>query len=62
MTDEIDWNSTAWRENRRRQHLEFYALTFREKMKAIEAMAEVGAFFSERRPARTSGTTPPDNG
>jgi hypothetical protein len=62
MTDEIDWDSTSWRENRRRQHQEFLALTFREKMKAIEAMAEVAEFFADRRRARASGTTRADGG
>ena len=41
MDDSIDWASTTWRENRRRQHQEFHALSFREKVKRPERMAEV---------------------
>jgi hypothetical protein len=50
MSDPIDWKSTTWRENRRRQHREFQSLSFREKMKRIEEMAEVAARFRRRVP------------
>ena len=35
-TDQSDWDSTTWEGKRRRQHAEFQALTFREKLKVIE--------------------------
>ncbi len=48
MTDE-DWKVTTWRENRRRQHQAFYALSFRDKMKVIEEMAEVADLFRDAK-------------
>jgi len=50
MTDPIDWKSTTWRENRRRQHQAFQSLSFREKMKRIGEMAEVAARVRRRVP------------
>ena len=61
MTDPIDWRATTWRENRRRQHLEFLSLTFREKMRVIEDLGEVAAFFQERRQARAGEGPPADS-
>jgi hypothetical protein len=52
MTEPIDWSMTTWEGNRLRQHREFRALSFREKMEAIERLGEVEAFFAERRRTR----------
>lgn len=52
MSDEIDWTLTTWEGNRLRQHRAFLALPFREKLRIIEQMGEVAAFFAERRLAR----------
>jgi hypothetical protein len=48
-----DWSSTSWEGNRLRQHREFLALPFREKLRRLEQMAEVAAFFAARRRARS---------
>ena len=50
LHDEIDWQATTFEGNRRRQHQEFRALSFREKLAAIEDLGEVGAFFASRDP------------
>lgn len=51
MTDEdrIDWSLTTWDGNRRRQRDGFRALPFREKVEALERMAEVAALFARIR-------------
>lgn len=61
MAEPIDWSITTWEGNRLRQHREFRALPFREKMEVIEQLGEVGALFAERRrsrgmPVRDRGT------
>lgn len=55
LIDDIDWSVTTWEGNRREHHQAFLALPFREKMAAIEAMAEVADFFAARRRARLQG-------
>jgi hypothetical protein len=67
MSEPIDWSVTTWEGNRRRQHREFRALPFREKMEIIERMGEVEALFAARRrargaPVRGRGTERPDSG
>lgn len=52
MADAIDWGSASWEGHRRRQHREFRALSFREKLVIIEQLDETVAFFAERRRAR----------
>ena len=52
MPDDADWTLATWEGSRRRQHLEFLALPFREKVAAVEEMADLAAFFTERRKAR----------
>ncbi len=52
MADPNDWGVTSWEGHRLRQHLEFRALTFRDKLMVIEQLGEVAAFFAERRRAR----------
>ncbi|MEQ1833589.1 MAG: hypothetical protein ABL977_11080 [Candidatus Eisenbacteria bacterium] len=53
MADAIDWEATSWEGQRRLQHQEFRALSFRDKLLIIEQLDEVADFFSERR--RASG-------
>jgi len=48
LHDEIDWQVTTFAGNRRRQHQEFRALSFREKLAVIEDLGDVGAFFASR--------------
>lgn len=52
MADAIDWGVTSREGHRRRQHQEFLALPFRDKLVVIEQLGEVAAFFTERRRAR----------
>lgn len=52
MNEEVDWNLTTWEGNRRQQHREFLALSFREKLGVIEELGEVVSFFAQRRQAR----------
>lgn len=52
VTDRADWDASSWAGNRRRQHREFRALPFREKVAVIERLGEVADFFAERRRLR----------
>ncbi|HMQ15669.1 MAG TPA: hypothetical protein PKC49_06825 [Phycisphaerae bacterium] len=52
--DVIDWTLATYAGNRRRQHEEFRALPFREKLARIEQMGAVAEFFASR--ARRSGS------
>jgi len=56
MSDVSDWSATAWEGNRRRQHQEFLALSFRDKLIVLEQLGEVTRFFAERRQADRDGT------
>ena len=47
--DNIDWELTTFEGNRRRQHLEFLALPFREKVRRLEDFAKIEALFAKRR-------------
>ena len=49
MPDEINWALTTYEGNRRRQHEEFRALTFREKLAVIEELELIASHFSPRR-------------
>lgn len=49
MPDDIDWTLTTWEGNRRRQHAEFRALPFREKLVILEQMSEVTAALIGKR-------------
>jgi hypothetical protein len=40
MNDPVDWSVTSWDGNRRQQHREYLALSFREKLEILEQMAE----------------------
>jgi hypothetical protein len=52
MPEQPDWRSTSWEGNRLRQHREYLALPFREKLRRLEQMAEVAALLAARRRAR----------
>jgi hypothetical protein len=52
MPDPIDWSLTTFEGNRRRQHQEFLALPFSEKLDRIEEMADIAAEFAARHRAR----------
>ena len=52
MDEQVDWSLTTWEGNRRQQHREFYALSFREKLEIVEQLGEMALLFTERRRAR----------
>lgn len=54
MTEAGDWTLATWEGSRRRQHQEFLALPFRDKLAVIEDLADLARFFAERRQARGS--------
>jgi hypothetical protein len=54
MTREPDWTLATWEGNRRIQHREFQALSFREKLRAIEDLGEVTEFFMRRAKERAA--------
>lgn len=54
MGEPTDWSLATWEGSRRRQHQEFLALPFAEKLAVIEQLAEMARFFAERREARVS--------
>ena len=54
MADDIDWRLTTHTGNRRRQHEEFRALPFREKLAVIEQLGIIAEYFASRRTARGS--------
>lgn len=53
MPEGPDWSGATWAGNRRRQHREFLALTFREKLAVVEQLGEVASLFGD--PGRLSG-------
>jgi len=52
VSEPIDWSLTSFDGNRRRQHLEFRALPFREKLRRIELMEEVVARLTASHPRK----------
>jgi len=52
MREQVDWNLATWEGNRRRQHQDFLALSFREKLRIIEQLGEVADVFAACRRAR----------
>jgi hypothetical protein len=54
MASEADWTPATWEGNRRIQHLEFQALTSREKLRVIEDLGEVTDFFARRARVRAA--------
>ena len=53
MPEDCDWTAATWEGSRRRQHQAFLALPFRDKLAVIEDLADLAAFFAERRRARS---------
>ena len=51
MADEIDWSETTWEGSRRRQHKEWLALSFRDKVKALEEMEALAAKLAQAKEA-----------
>lgn len=49
--DDIDWSLTTWEGSRRAQLRRALALTLRERMEAVEGMADVARRFEEIRRA-----------
>jgi hypothetical protein len=45
----IDWSLCTWEGSRRAQHQSFSALTLREKLEAVEEMADLARRFEEER-------------
>lgn len=60
MADETDWTLATYAGNRRRQHEEFHALTFREKLAAIEEMENIARHFSRRSTPEDADRRRPD--
>lgn len=54
----IDWSATTYEGNRLRQHEEFLALPFREKIRAIEGLGKVAAWFASRPSQHASENGP----
>lgn len=50
--DDIDWDKTTWEGSRREQLRRWRALTLRERLLAVEEMAELSAHFRELRAQR----------
>lgn len=49
--DDIDWSLTTWEGSRRAQLRRALTLTLRERMEAVEGMADVARRFAEIRRA-----------
>jgi hypothetical protein len=59
MPDPADWTLATWEGNRLRQHREFQALTFREKLRVVESLGEVTRFFALRARIRAAAVPAP---
>lgn len=46
---EIDWSLCTWEGSRRAQHRAFLALSLRQKLEAVEEMADLARHFQEER-------------
>lgn len=59
--DDIDWSLTSWEGSRRAQLRRWLALTVRERLQAIEEMAELAARISasQRLSERNAATDVP---
>jgi hypothetical protein len=51
---EPDWTLGTWEGIRRAQQREFQALSFRDKLRALENLGEVTDFFAGRAKARSA--------
>ncbi len=52
MPESADCTLPSWAESRLRQHREFLALPFRQKVVILEQLGEVAEHFAARRRAR----------
>ena len=59
-SDEGNWEYATWEGNRRQQHREFLALSFREKLAILEQLDEVTQWFAARRRQRIAPPESPD--
>ena len=59
MPDDIDWSLTTWEGGRQEQLRHALSFTLRERLQAVEDMAEVAQRFQEMREAGKSSTTRP---
>ena len=56
MPDDIDWSLTTWEGSRREQLRHALSLTLRQRLQAVEDMAEVAQRFQEMREAEEFST------
>lgn len=56
---EIDWSVTTWEGSRRAQLRHALSLTLRERLQAVEGMAEVAERFRQMRDAGNFRNGPP---
>lgn len=54
MTDPVEWSVTCWEGNRLRQHQKYLRLSFRQKLKILEQMAEETARPARGRPSNVT--------
>lgn len=59
MADESDWSVTTWEGNRRQQHRDHLALSFREKLVRLEQMEQFASVLAPqaREPRRALDRT-----
>ncbi|MDA3934765.1 MAG: hypothetical protein PF630_10645 [Gammaproteobacteria bacterium] len=53
--DPIDWSKTTWEGSRREQLRQWRKLTLRERLLAVEEMADISRRFREMRMQRQHG-------
>ena len=56
MPDDIDWSLTTWEGGRQEQLRHALSFTLRERLQAVEDMAEVAQRFQEMREAEEFST------
>ena len=59
IPDDIDWSLTTWEGSRREQLRHALSFTLRERLQAVEDMAEVAQRFKEMRETGKSSTARP---
>jgi hypothetical protein len=52
VAEKTDWSLGTYEGNRQRQHEEFRALAFRQKLCVIEELGRVARYFAGRRGAK----------
>lgn len=56
-TDQIDWSLTTYEGNRREQLRRALKLSLRERLEALEGMAEISQRFAEMRKEWSAGNS-----